>query len=289
MDRSEHWAPGDYATVERAIGFLERNFREQPTLEEVARSVNLSKFHFQRVFSRWAGISPKKFLQHLTLTLAHAKTLLDGSHTVLDATLESGLSGPGRLHDLFVSHESATPGEYKSWGAGMVIFFGMHPTPFGECLLAISDKGVCGLAFVEGGQRAAALDRLRRHWKNATLVEEPGRTGPVAGRIFGGAGRALPPPRLVVRGTPFQIKVWEALLKIPPGALACYGDVARAAGHAGAQRAAGGAIAENPIAYLIPCHRVIRKGGDIGQYRWGATRKKAMLAWEAARAEAVAG
>lgn len=284
MNLPQPWNPGDYEKVEQAILFLERNFQHQPTLEEIAQDVRVSKFHFQRLFSRWAGISPKKFLQFLTL--GHAKTLLAQSRSVLDTALDSGLSGPARLHDLFVTHEAVTPGDFKAGGAGVRICYGTHPTPFGPGFLAMTEKGVCGFSFPGPGGEAAALDDLGRQWPQAILEPAPGRTAKVMERIFRGANRSPPPLNLLLRGTPFQIKVWEALMNIPPGAVASYQDIARAAGRPGAVRAVGTAVGRNPVAFLIPCHRVIRKSGDFGGYRWGTPRKKAMLAWEAARAEA---
>jgi len=273
----------DYERVARAIRFLESSHRRQPGLAEVARHVHLSEFHFQRLFRRWVGISPKRFLQYLTV--AHAKRLLRESRSLLDASFESGLSGPSRLHDHFVSLEAVTPGEYKRRGAGIGIAYGYHPTPFGECLLALTDRGICGLAFVE--DRDASMRYLRRKWTAADFHEDRKKTGDVAERIFARGGE---PARckLVVSGTNFQVKVWEALLRIPPGALASYEEVARRAGRPGASRAVGHAVGRNPIAYLIPCHRVVAKSGLITGYRWGTDRKRALIGWEAARREEAA-
>ena len=278
----------DYARVERAILYLEQNYRNQPTLEEVAAGVHLSKYHFQRMFSRWAGISPKRFMQFLTLN--HAKALLADSHSVLDAALDTGMSGPGRLHDLFVVVDSVTPGEFKRKGEGVTIRYGWHPSPFGPCLLAFTDKGLCGLSFAAAQGREGTLQELRNRWPRASLVEDPRATRATAGRIFSpGNGSAGAPLPLHMHGTNFQVNVWRALLSIPAGAAASYQDVARAIGRPGAARAVGRAVAENPIAFAIPCHRVIRRVGGFGEYRWGAARKKAMLAWEAGHASRLAG
>jgi len=274
----------DYARIEKAILFLEENYHRQPELREVAQSVSLSEFHFQRLFRRWAGISPKRFVQFLTLE--HAKKLLEGSHSVLDATYDAGLSSPGRLHDLFVNIEAMTPGEFKARGAGLRIGFGFHPSPFGECLLAVTERGICGLGFNDAGGRAQAIRDFQGRWPEAHWEENVRLTHPYVSRIFGsGKENGKRPITLVLHGTNFQVKVWEALLKIPMGAVVPYEDLATTVCSAQAARAVAGAVAKNPIAFLIPCHRVIRKAGAIGGYHWGATRKKAMLAWEAARAE----
>jgi AraC family transcriptional regulator of adaptative response/methylated-DNA-[protein]-cysteine methyltransferase len=272
----------DYSRIEKAILFLEENYRRQPELREVARSVDLSEYHFQRLFRRWAGISPKRFIQFLTLV--HAKRLLGESHSVLDATYEAGLSSPGRLHDLFVNIEAMTPGEFKAQGAGLSISYGFHSSPFGECLLAVTERGICGLGFVAEGGRARTLGDFRGRWPHARFESNSRLTQPYVSRIFSSQGKnGNQPITLVLRGTNFQIKVWEALLKIPMGSVTSYKDLAASLGKAGAARAVGGAVGKNPIAFLIPCHRVIRKIGAIGDYHWGAVRKKAMLAWEAAR------
>lgn len=274
----------DYSRIESAILFLEDNYHRQPELREVAQSVRLSEFHFQRLFRRWAGISPKRFIQFLTLE--HAKKLLDGSRSVLDATYDAGLSSPGRLHDLFVTIEAMTPGEFKAQGAGLRISYGFHPSPFGECLLAVTERGICGLGFVDAGGRATILRDFQARWPEAQWEESARLTQPYISRIFGGEKRnGTRPITLVLQGTNFQIKVWEALLRIPMGSVIPYEDLATRVCSARAARAVGGAVGKNPIAFLIPCHRVIRKAGGIGGYHWGAARKKAMLAWEAARAE----
>jgi AraC family transcriptional regulator of adaptative response/methylated-DNA-[protein]-cysteine methyltransferase len=274
----------DYERVARAIRFLESSYRSQPALAEVARHVHLSEFHFQRLFRRWVGISPKRFLQFLTVD--HAKRLLRESRSLLDVSFASGLSGPGRLHDHFVALEAVTPGEYKRRGTGLTIACGFHPTPFGECLLALTDRGICGLAFVE--DRDESMRDLRRNWTAATFLEDRAKTRDVAERIFA-PGAAPAACTLVVGGTNFQVKVWEALLRIPRGALASYEEVARRVGRPGAARAVGHAVGRNPIAYLIPCHRVITKSGRITGYRWGTVRKKALIGWEAAHRDGLDG
>jgi len=272
--------------MEEAIRFLAANDLRQPSLAETARAVHLSEHHFQRMFRRWVGISPKRFLQ--ALTIRRAKALLLASRSLLDAAFESGLSGPGRLHDLFVTFEAMTPGEYKRRGEGLALSYGFHPSPFGTCLLAATARGVCGLAFTasEGGDgegRDGAVESLRREFPRASLEERPSVTHPIAERIFAGHRNGTPPIPLSVRGTNFQIRVWEALLRIPEGCAISYEDLAARIGRRDAVRAVAGAVAANPVAWLIPCHRVLRKSGALGGYRWGTERKQAMLAWEAAR------
>ena len=274
--------PTDYSRVEKAITYLEENFQDQPNLQELADHLNLSSFHFQRVFRRWAGISPKRFLQFLTLE--HAKKVLDENRSVLDATYDSGLSSPGRLHDLFVTIDAITPGEYKTKGRGLEITYGIHPTPFGECLLAVTERGICGLNFINGESRQDAVAFLQQQWEGAILKESDEETKPYLEKIFA----ANPPDdnpsaRLFLKGSNFQVKVWAALLRIPFGSVCSYGDIAAHLGQPGAARAVGNAVAANPVAYIIPCHRVIRKIGIFGDYRHGPARKKAMIGWEAAR------
>jgi AraC family transcriptional regulator of adaptative response/methylated-DNA-[protein]-cysteine methyltransferase len=272
----------DYQRVERAIHYLEANFQLRPSLDQVAGSVHLSKYHFQRLFKRWAGISPTQFLQFLTLE--YAKDRLRESKSVLDTALEAGLSGPGRLHDLFVTFEAMTPGEYKKQGAGLRIAYGFHETPFGECLLATTERGICALYFVAGENRQAVVEQLVDSWPQALLEEESSQTQPLVDQIFSPTGEGRTRPfHLLLKGTNFQVKVWQALLAIPPGALVSYGDVAAYIDKPNGAQAVGGAVARNPIAYLIPCHRVISRVGEIHRYRWGATRKKAMIGWEASR------
>ena len=269
----------DYARIERAIRFLDTHFPEQPALEEVARSVNLSPHHFQRVFKRWAGISPKRFLQHLTLD--YAKRTLQESPNLLDAAYATGLSSPSRLHDLFVTVEAVTPGEFRRHGEGLPIEWGFAETPFGECLIAATARGICSLSFVLADDRRATFAAFESNWPKARFAERPETARGLARRIFAWAG-GRPPFHLFLKGTNFQIKVWEALLKIPAGAVTTYEAVAELAGKPKAIRAAGSAVGDNPIAFLIPCHRVIRKTGALGGYGGGISRKRAMLAWEAA-------
>jgi AraC family transcriptional regulator of adaptative response/methylated-DNA-[protein]-cysteine methyltransferase len=276
-------APADYARIEQAILFLEQNFQSQPTLKEIADHVGLSEYHFQRLFSRWAGISPKRFLQFLTLQ--YAKELLGESQSLLDTTYEAGLSSPGRLHDLFITHEAVTPGEFKQQGDGLTIAYGFHGTPFGEALLALTERGICGLSFVQPGKRDEALEELKGNWPRAHLYEDPAATQPLIDQIFtpDSSQKERRPLHLYLKGTNFQVRVWQALLRIPPGAVVSYDTVAALIGQPSATRAVGGATGRNPIAYLIPCHRVIRKVGAVDNYRWGSTRKKAILAWEASQ------
>jgi len=271
----------DYQRIEKAIQFLAQNYHQQPSLNEVARNVNLSEYHFQRLFRRWAGISPKRLVQFLTLE--HAKQVLEESRSVLDATYDAGLSSPSRLHDLFVNVEAMTPGEFKAKGAGLKIHFGFHPSPFGECLLAVTERGICGLGFVGEGGRAQALEDFKRRWPAAEFQENPQKTRSTIDRVFSPRKRnGSETVKLFLMGTNFQVKVWEALLRIPPGSVVCYEDLARRLGKPSAARAVGGAVGRNPISFLIPCHRAIRKMGITGDYHWGAARKKAILAWEAA-------
>ncbi|MCP4202589.1 MAG: methylated-DNA--[protein]-cysteine S-methyltransferase [bacterium] len=269
----------DYARVERAIGFLAERVEEQPKLAEVANAVGLSGNRTQRLFKRWAGVSPKRFLEFLTVE--HAKHLLDRSINVLDTSLAVGLSGPGRLHDHFVKLEAMSPGEYKSGGHGLELVFGVHASPFGRVFLAASGRGICRLAFVDGSERQE-ITELSRSWPAAAITRDQAHTGELAGRIFEPSDDAS---EILVRvsGTNFQLAVWKALLGIPRGSLVSYETVANAAGRPGATRAVGSAVAANPVAYLIPCHRVIRKSGVLGNYRWGVTRKQALVAWESAR------
>ena len=285
-------AMSDAARIERALDYLASNFESQPSLVEIASQVDLSEYHFQRLFTRRVGISPKKFLQYLTLDAA--KQRLAASASVLDAAYDAGLSGPGRLHDLFVSVEAMTPGEYKKCGAGLVIRYGFHPClPFGECLIMETDRGICGFAFVTTVGRQAAYDDLAVRWPRATFISDDIATTYSAERIFTrheeGVGPNAQPLRLLLCGTQFQIKVWEALLTIPMGALTTYGDLAQRIGYKkGAARAVGTANGANSISYLIPCHRVIRRSGVIGGYHWGPGRKLALIGWEAAQSENLA-
>ena len=272
----------DYDRVEQAILFLEKNFRQQPDLKEIARSVGLSEYHFQRLFKRWAGISPKQFVQFLTID--YAKKMLAESKSVLEASLEAGLSGPGRLHDLFVTFEAVTPGQFKEKGTGLKITYGFHETPFGQCLIATTDRGICNLTFVEPPESEKALEALKQNWPHSEFSENPEQLQALVDRIFRPSSPGNGAPlNLLVKGTNFQIKVWEALLQIPPGMMVSYEDIAASIGQPSALRAVANAIGRNPIGYLIPCHRVIKKAGVVHNYHWGAARKKAILGWEASR------
>ena len=272
----------DYRRIERAIAFLQEHYLAQPDLAAIAKHVHLSEFHFQRLFTRWAGVSPKRFLQFLNVE--HAKKQLAESKAVLDVTFDTGLSSPSRLYDLFVTVEAVTPGEFKSRGAGLKIRYGLHATRFGNCLLSVTERGICWLAFVHHAAKAEAVEELIRYWRGAQLVESPSTTAPFVERIFSQRqGNNETPLNLLLAGTNFQLKVWQALLKIPTGAVISYQTLACEACSGRAARAVANAVANNPIAYLIPCHRVIRNTGVIGGYRWGSERKRALLALEAAR------
>lgn len=273
----------DYQLIERALRYLEQHHQEQPDLQQLAESMGFSESYFQRLFTRWVGISPKRFLQFLTKE--YAKQYLLDSLSVNDATYRSGLSSPGRLHDLFITCEAVTPGEYKSRGAGISMAYGFHPTPFGECLLAVTQRGISRLAFVQDGDHAAALADLRSQWRNADLLENSKATQDVLQKVFPASTAGRQPVHLLLNGTNFQIKVWEAMLQIPPARLASYEQVAQSIGRPNSCRAVGNAVGDNPIAYLIPCHRVIRKMGVFGNYRYGPARKKAILGWEFAQRE----
>ena len=268
-----------YKLIEQAIQYIEANVQRQPELEEIATSIGLSEYHFQRMFTQWAGISPKRFMQFLTKE--HAKNLLAESENLLDTTHQVGLSSLGRLHDLFVSTEAVTPGEYKTRGAGLSIHYGIHSTPFGKCLIAATERGICSLSFV-GKSEGKALDNLVTNWKQAKMIEDYKTTAPLVTRIFSDL-KTDSPLKLHLRGTNFQIKVWEALLNIPIGAVTTYEQIAAKIGNPNALRAVGTAVGHNPIAVLIPCHRVIRKNGDFGNYLYGSARKKALLAREFGR------
>ena len=278
-------AAEDYRRIEQAIHFIETSYKTQPTLDDIARSANLSKYHFQRLFKRWAGISPVQFMQYLTLE--YTKRKLSEAGNLLDTSFDAGLSGPGRLHDLFVNFEAMTPGEFKKLGRDLTIDYGYHPTPFGECLIATTDRGICHLAFIDGSRRPRAFQDLKRKWPKANLAESVAATEPVVHRIFDPvhSGKAKP-FHLLLQGTNFQVNVWRALIKIPRGTVVSYGDIAAYIGRPDAVRAAANAIAVNPVAYLIPCHRVIARTGLIHGYRWGIARKKAILIHEAAGIEA---
>lgn len=268
----------DYQRIADTLEWISAHFEEQPTLADIASQAGASPYHFQRLFSRWVGLSPKKYVQYLTLE--RAKASLDDSQSVLAAAFAAGLSSPGRLHDLFVNVEAVTPGEYKQGGAGLVIRHGIHDSPFGPCLLMHTSRGICGLAFVDAGDDARALASMRARWPHATLVEDPAPGAELAARVFENRAKAGDPLTVVLHGTPFQIQVWQALLRIPHGAISTYQALAHYIGKPNASRAVGTANGANPVSYLIPCHRVIRKSGHLGGYRWGLGRKLAMLSRE---------
>jgi AraC family transcriptional regulator of adaptative response/methylated-DNA-[protein]-cysteine methyltransferase len=272
----------NFSRIEKAIRFLAENADRQPSLETVAAQVGLSHFHFQRLFKRWAGVSPKKFLQYLTVD--YAKQLLRDSGSLLDTAYQVGLSGPGRLHDLFVSVEAVTPGEFKTFGRGLEMRYGFLATPFGECLVAETERGICNLEFVGQNDRHKAKDLLQQAWRGAALIEDGNACQATISRIFSPFTERHPAPiSIFLKGTNFQIKVWEALLRIPEGSVVSYANLADMVGHPGSNRAVGNAVAKNPLAYLIPCHRVLRSTGEMGGYRWGLPRKRVILAMEMAR------
>lgn len=273
----------DYSQMAKAVCYLTENAADQPDLEVLARAAGLSPSHFQRKFVRWVGVSPKDFLQ--CLLLADARAALGNGVSVETAAWAAGMSGPGRLHDLCVSLTAATPGEIRRGGLGMDICYGYAPSPFGECLLGMTPRGICHLAFTGGDGRGASLERLRRAWPAAALHRDDGAALLQATGIFDPDvdSRGRPPLKLLVKGTPFQVRVWQALLQIPEGEVVSYGQLAAEIRRPGAARAVGSAVGANSIAYLIPCHRVIRGTGVTGTYRWGNARKKIMLALEAAR------
>ena len=276
----------DYDRVGQAIEFLEGHFRAQPTLQDLGDHLGLSPAHMQRIFTRWAGISPKKFLQ--LVTHSHARDLLADHASVLDATYDVGLSGPSRLHDLFVSCEAMSPGEVKAQGSSLQLTYGFHPSPFGEALYVMSGRGLAGIAFADDtpGARAIALADMQSRWPLATFRQAPEASAGLAASAFTGTPREKIP--LLLIGTPFQIQVWQALLRVPLGQATTYADVAAHIGRPKAVRAVGTAIGRNPISFLIPCHRVLRGSGALGGYHWGLTRKRAILAWEAAQIESAA-
>jgi AraC family transcriptional regulator of adaptative response/methylated-DNA-[protein]-cysteine methyltransferase len=277
----------DYERVAAAIRFIERNVPNQPTLGEIAFELARSPFHFQRLFRRWAGVSPKRFLQFLTVE--YAKELLEQSKSVLDTTYELGLSSPARLHDHFVSLEAVTPGEYKRRGVGLKILHGIHESPFGPMLLGVTERGICWVSFLSDESDTAVLTPLKQFWEGAKFSADQRGTAALAERIFPHRENGSAPVNLFVKGTNFQINVWKALLRVPSGLLSSYEQIANAIGNLSAARAVGNALALNPVSYLIPCHRVIRNTGVPGEYRWGGIRKRALIAWEAAQTNALTG
>ena len=270
-----------YEQIARAIDYLYVNFRNQPSLEEVAAQVNMSAFHFQRMFTEWAGISPKRFLQFLTTD--YLKHRITGFDNLLDAADAAGLSSQSRVYDLFVNLEAVTPQEYKEKGNGIRIDYGFHNTPFGECILGVTGRGICHLSFLQEDNRSTAIEELERAWENATVRENSRNTETMANAIFNRRPGKQEKLSVLVKGTNFQVKVWNALLEVPYGNVSTYQSIARHIELPNALQAVGSAIGANPIAYLIPCHRIIRKNLIIGEYHWGTERKKAMLGWEMAK------
>src|SRR3954469_10657356 len=270
----------DYDVVRRAIAPRRGTWRTQPEIEQIAEASGVTPTELHHLFRRWAGLTPKAFLQ--ALTLDSARNLLRDSASILDASYEVGLSGPGRLHDLFVTHESMSPGEWKTGGDGLTISYGFHPSAFGTALVMATERGLCGLAFADEGEERAALDDMRRRWPRANCVEDSARTAPLTARIFDKKlWRADRPLRVVLIGTDFEVRVWETLLRIPMGRATTYSDIANHIGRPKAPRAVGAAVGKNPISFVVPCHRVIGKSGELTGYHWGLTRKRAMLGWEA--------
>jgi AraC family transcriptional regulator, regulatory protein of adaptative response / methylated-DNA-[protein]-cysteine methyltransferase len=278
-------AAADYDVVRRAIAHIRGNWRSQPEIEAIAEAAGVSATDLHHLFRRWCGLTPKAFLQ--ALTLDSARELLRGSASVLDTAYEVGLSGPGRLHDLFVTHEAMSPGEWKARGEGLTVSYGFHPSPFGLALVMTTPRGLAGLAFADPGGERAALDDMRSRWPKARYVEDIAATAPTARRIFETERwRPDQPLRVVLIGTDFEVRVWEHLLTIPMGKLTTYSDLAKHAGNPKAARAVGAAVGKNPISFVVPCHRVVGKCGDVTGYHWGITRKRAMLGWEAGMVEA---
>ncbi len=272
----------DYAKVQEVLSFLTENWRDQPSLDVIAVHAKMQPDALQRLFVRWAGLSPKAFLQ--ALTLDHAKAMLKDQASILDASLDTGMSGPGRLHDLFVTHEGMPPGAYKNKGEGLAIAYGYHPSPFGLALVMVSPYGMCGMAFCDPGEERASLQDMVRRWPNAQYTEDSAQTAPYAARIFASdKWQANQPMRITMIGTDFEIRVWETLLKIPMGKAVTYGGLAGAIGKPKAARAVGAAVGRNPISFVVPSHRVIGKSGELTGYHWGLTRKKAILGWEAGK------
>jgi AraC family transcriptional regulator, regulatory protein of adaptative response / methylated-DNA-[protein]-cysteine methyltransferase len=277
----------DFARIAAAIRFIETNYRAQPRLATIAKAVRLSEFHFNRLFHRWAGVTPRQYLAFITARAARGE--LANTPSVLEAAYALGLSGPGRLHDLLVTLDAVTPGELKARGRGLELTYGFSDTPFGEALLACTARGLSHLAFVEPGAERSAVEALSDSWPDAERVRDDSRLRSLARRIWpqdtaADAARPAAPVKLAVKGTNFQLKVWQALLELGSGGPTTYGALARAAGAAHSARAVGNAVGANPVAWLIPCHNVLRGDGRLGGYHWGVDRKRAMLAWQALRA-----
>ena len=278
-------ASTDYDIVRRAIAHIRGHWRDQPEIEQIAEAAGVTPTELHHLFRRWAGLTPKAFLQ--ALTLDSARELLRSSASVLDASYEVGLSGPGRLHDLFVTHEAMSPGEWKTGADGVTISYGFHPSPFGSALVMATERGLCGLAFADFGQEKAALADMCSRWPKAKYAEDSARTAPIAQRIFDKKlWRPDRPLRVVLIGTDFEVRVWETLMRIPMGRATTYSDIAGSIGSPKAPRAVGAAVGKNPISFVVPCHRVIGKSGELTGYHWGLTRKCAMLGWEAGKVAA---
>lgn len=272
----------DYAKVCDVIAHVSENWRDQPSLDILAERVKLTPDQLQRLFTRWAGLTPKAFLQ--ALTLDHARKMLESSASILETSLDVGLSGPSRLHDLFVVHEGMSPGAYKSRGAGLKISYGYHPSPFGVALVMVTAYGLCGMSFADVGEEASTLADMTKRWPNALYTEDSAVTVPIAAQLFADQNfKPNQPLRITFIGTDFEIRVWETLLKIPVGQATTYGDIAVSVGSPKAARAVGAAVGKNPMSFVVPCHRVIGKSGALTGYHWGLTRKKAILGWEAGR------
>lgn len=270
----------DYKVVSKLIELITENWRDQPQLEVLAEAVNLSTTQLQKTFTRWAGLSPKAFLQ--AVTLDHAKRLLESDLPLLDASFELGLSGPGRLHDLFVTHEAMSPGVYKAKGEGLEIYYGFHPSPFGTSLIMATERGMSGMAFCDEGKEKSAFEDMSSRWPKARYIENIALTAPYADRSFHPQNWQKDQQlRIVLIGTDFQIRVWEGLMKLPVGTATSYSDLAARIGKPEAPRAVGAAVGRNPISFVVPCHRVMGKSGNLTGYHWGITRKRAMLGWEA--------
>jgi AraC family transcriptional regulator, regulatory protein of adaptative response / methylated-DNA-[protein]-cysteine methyltransferase len=276
----------DYQRIAKAMDYIQNHYQNQPDLEDVASFIGLSPAHFQKMFSEWAGVSPKKFLQFTTLQ--HSKEQLKQHKTLEETAYQVGLSGTSRLHDLFVNIEGMTPATYKLKGKDLEISYGVHPSPFGEVLIATTERGICKISFMESIEIEPVEDtlaELKEEWGNAQITHEPDKTAIIAQQIF--ESKTINPLKVLLKGTPFQLKVWEALLKIPSGCLVSYSHISQNIEMPTAMRAVGTAIGQNPIAYLIPCHRVIKQSGILGKYRWGDIRKQTMIAWEASQLDRV--
>ncbi|HWV51350.1 bifunctional helix-turn-helix domain-containing protein/methylated-DNA--[protein]-cysteine S-methyltransferase [Pseudorhodoplanes sp.] len=275
-------AADDYDVVRRAIAHIRGNWRQQPDIATIAEAAQVTPTELHHLFRRWAGLTPKDFLQ--ALTLDRARELLRDSASVLEATYEVGLSGPGRLHDLFVTHEAMSPGEWKAGGEGLTLRYGFHASPFGGALVMLAPRGLAGLGLFDPGDEQSALEDMKRRWPKAAYVENPAATTSVAARIFDpDLWRQDQPLRVVLIGTDFEVRVWETLLRIPMGHFTTYSDIARKLEAPKAARAVGAAVGKNPVSFVVPCHRVIGKSGELTGYHWGLTRKRAMLGWEAGR------